>query len=179
MARARLFFLLNLVFFQTLWFGAVLGAGAYALHWLAIGTLIPISVLAWYSPTRQADFTLAGVALAVGIIADNLWVYVGILDFPGHSFAPYWIGFLWYGLGLTINHSLSWFRDRTLLGPLIVGLFAPLSYFAGERLGAVSVLEPQMTPIISLSWIALFFALTQLATWQRQAQSDLIKTKGS
>ena len=33
---------------------------------------------------------------------------------------------------------MGWIRDRPLLGSVLAGIAAPLSYFAGERLGAVT-----------------------------------------
>ena len=65
----NIYVILNFVFFQFLWFSCVLGAGAYDLHWLALGALVPIGVLTWYSETRAADVAVAVVALCMGAMA--------------------------------------------------------------------------------------------------------------
>ncbi len=156
---------LNFVFFQMLWFSCVVGAGAYGLHWLALGALVPISALTWFSSTRLADFAVAVVALCVGLIIDNLWVTFGILSYPENTFAPYWIALLWVGLGLTVNHSMALFRDHTLLGAVVVGLFAPVTYLAGQRFGSVTVEDVWLTPLISLAWFAVFYGMAKFALW--------------
>lgn len=153
---------LNFIFFQMLWFASVVGAGAYDLHWLACAALLPITVLAWRGSLSAADFALATVAVLVGMSLDNAWVQLGILAYPGYDYAPYWIGFLWYGLALTINHSMAFFRDQRWLGPIIVGLFAPVTYLTGERFGAVTVLDLGLTSLICVSWFVLFIVLTQV-----------------
>ncbi len=157
--------LLNFVFFQMLWFSCVVGAGAYGMAWLALGSLVPISVLTWFSPTRTADIVVATVALAAGLVIDNLWVTFDILSYPQNTFAPYWIAVLWVGLGLTVNHSMALFRDHTLIGSLIVGVAAPVTYLAGERFGAVTVNDIYLTPFISIAWFVVFYALSKFSLW--------------
>jgi hypothetical protein len=156
---------LNFVFFQMLWFSCVVGAGAYGLGWLALGAVAPIATLTWFSQTRSADVLVAIVALCAGLIIDNVWVALGILSYPENTFAPFWIALLWVGLGLTVNHSMALFRDHTLLGSLVVGLAAPLTYLTGERFGAVTVNDLYLTPMISLAWFGVFFALSKFALW--------------
>ncbi len=174
-----IFTILNFGFFQMLWFSCVLGAGGYGLHWLALGALIPISVLTWFSASRSADVTVAIVALSLGLIIDNLWINLGILSYPQSTFAPYWIALLWIGLGLTVNHSMSWFRDRPLVGSLIVGAFAPVTYLTGQRFGAVVVEDLYLTAAISLSWFLLFYGLARFSLWMLNAdETQLASTKG-
>jgi hypothetical protein len=165
----------NLLCFQLLWFGCVVGAGANGWHWVGIASVLPLTVLACFSDTRWADFLTAGVAACFGLFIDNLWVRLDILAYPGHSFAPYWIVLLWYGLGLTVNHSLVWFRDRKWLGALLVGAFAPLTYLAGERLGAVDVEQMAMTAVIALSWVLGFRLLAHWSLWLVRSESSWLE----
>ena len=137
-----MFVIANFALFQALWFSSVVGAGGYDMHWLAIGAIIPLTLLTWFSPVRRLDFAVATVMLCVGLLLDNIWVQMGILAYPGASFAPYWIGLLWVGLGMTLNHSMAFFRDRGLLGALIVGAFAPVTYLTGQKFGAVHHCRP-------------------------------------
>ena len=156
---------LNFVSFQALWFSCVVGGGGHGMVWLALASLVPISILTWYSPTRSADAIIALLALAAGLIIDNIWVVLGILDYPHNTFAPYWIAFLWVGLGLTVNHSMALFRDHTLVGSLVVGIAAPVTYLAGERFGAVVVADLSATPLISIVWFLTFYALSKFSLW--------------
>ena len=94
----------------------------------------------------NADFIIAGIALFVGLVIENMWVVMGILTYPDHALAPYWIAILWVGLGLTINHSMALFRDHTLIGSVVVGIAATVTYLAGQRFGAVEVGALYLTP---------------------------------
>ena len=163
---------LNFVFFQMLWFSCVVGAGAYGMAWLAVGAVAPIAALTWFSRTRMADVLVATVALCAGLIIDNIWVAFGILSYPENTFAPFWIALLWVGLGLTVNHSMALFRDNTLIGSLVVGLAAPLTYLTGERFGAVTVGDIYLTPVISLAWFAVFFAMSKFALWLVHSEAE-------
>ena len=154
---------LNFIFFQLLWFSCVVGAGAYGLNWLALASLLPIGLLTWFSKTRRVDFAVASVALCAGLIIDNLWLTFGILSYPGSTSVPIWIGVLWVGLGLTVNHSMVLLRDRTLLGSLVVGAFAPVTYLAGQRFGAVVVQDLTLTPLISIVWFMVFFGMARFS----------------
>ncbi len=164
---------LNFIFFQLLWFSCVVGAGAYGMAWLAYGALLPIGVLTFYSKTRTADLLVAVVALAAGLIIDNVWVAVEILHYPDSTLAPFWIALLWVGLGLTVNHSMALFRDHTLWGSLIVGLAAPITYLAGERFGAVEVTALALTPFISLAWFLVFYGMARYSLWLVNSEAEV------
>lgn len=173
----NLYFILNLVFFQAVWFSCVVGAGAYNLHWLALGAMVPLLVLTWFGPTRRADLAVATVALCVGLLLDNIWVYTGILQYPDYTLAPYWIGLLWVGLGLTVNHSMALFRDHTFIGSLIVGAFAPVTYLTGQRFGSVIVPDVWLTPFICLTWFVLFYALAKWSLSMTNSDAGLVEAK--
>lgn len=161
----------NLILFQLLWLACVWVAGGLGYEWAAVAAMVPLVILACFGPARSTDLLVAFVAAAAGLLLDNVWVAIGLLTFTGYTLAPFWIGFLWFGVGLTLNHSMSWFRDRRLLGPLIVGLFGPITYFSGERLGAVEVERSLLLGLIAVSWCCLFAVLTQLSQWMlRRAQ---------
>jgi len=163
---------LNFIFFQGLWFSCVVGAGAYGMAWLAIAAVVPIAALTWFSETRTADVLVATVSLCAGLIIDNIWVAFGILSYPESTFAPFWIALLWVGLGLTVNHSMAVFRDHTLIGSLVVGIAAPVTYLAGERFGAVTVAALYLTPLISLAWFAVFYGMSKYALWLVHSEAE-------
>ncbi len=168
------FLALNFVVFQLLWAASVIGAGAYRLHfpvWVMLGVL---TAAAWFSPHRTNDAKLAALALGMGLVIDNLWVWFGILSYPASTVAPYWIGALWFGLGLTVNHSLRFFRDRGWLGALIVGAVAPLTYLTGERFGAVVINSLPACMLISVSWVLLFRILIPASAVPPSAPAPLL-----
>lgn len=141
------------VLFQANWFACVLGGAL----WGAAG----ICLLAWFSARvgrLSVDLCAAGVAALVGLCLDTLWIHLGVLDFAGAPVAPLWIVFLWMGVGMSLNHSLSFFKAHPLLGGLLGAMSAPLCYLAGERLGAVVVADAALLGLVAAVWFGVFWA---------------------
>jgi hypothetical protein len=159
----------NAILFQVLWFASVIGTGIYGL-WplslLAAGLLL-LSIIRMQN--WRADLRLATWLVPVGWLLDTLWVQSGIMIFDVRPFAPLWIALLWFGVALSVNHSLSLLRDYPLLGALGVGVFAPFSYLGGAKLGAVVI--PEMAPLIlvGMAWTLLFLFLLTRARRDRTA----------
>jgi len=147
--------LLNAALFQVAWFACVLGGARDSSVW-GLVSVSALLVFALAAPTRRSDLAMGVAAAAVGFLVDTLWIRTGILDYQGATVAPWWIVLLWVGVGLTINHSLALFKARPWLGGVLAGASAPLSYLAGERLGAVTIADPWLLPVVSLVWAALF-----------------------
>lgn len=145
--------IVNLVLFNLTWFACVMGGSVAGM--LGIAALLCFS---FTQGTWRSDGALAVFLLTVGWSLDSVWIAFGVLDF-GTRFAPLWIGLLWVAVGFSINHSLTFFRDQPVLGALITGLCAPISYLAGERLGAVVVPEVAALGVISISWAVLFYGV--------------------
>ena len=170
----------NMLWMQTLWFSAVLGAARGQL-WLA--SILLIGFVFWeFRPTRRVygDFQLMLVAVLFGLILDTTWVRLGWLEYTGASalseHAPLWILFLWAGLALTINHSLAWLQSRFMLAALLGAVFSPLSYLAAARLGAVTIVsEPKGLFIaLSLSWAISLPLLLWLAKYLKHLKKEKI-----
>ena len=155
----------NFVLFQATWFGSVVGAGVYQLHWLAISAAVLVFAHAMTTPSRWTDLTNAGIAVFVGYTLDNVWVTLGFLSYPESHLAPYWLAILWFGFGLSINHSLKFFRDLKWLGAVIVGAFGPVTYLSAEQFGAVTVNHPFQLLWVTITWIFLFRGLTFYSMW--------------
>lgn len=157
--------ILNAVLFQAIWFACVLG-GAHGWFWPgALGVLLLILSLA-PSPALRHDALLATLLMPIGALLDTLWIHTGVLDFNGAAIAPAWIILMWLAVALTINHSLEFFRDRPLLGAAAVFCAAPLSYLAGERLGAVIVPDPILLVAVSTTWAVLFYGAFRFACYK-------------
>ncbi|MCB1683651.1 MAG: DUF2878 domain-containing protein [Pseudomonadales bacterium] len=154
--------IVNLVLFNLTWFACVLGGSLIGL--VGVAALLCFSIT---QGTWRADGALAVFLIVVGWSLDSVWVAFGVLDFDSR-FAPLWIGLLWVAVGFSINHSLAFFRDQPVLGALITGLCAPLSYLGGEKLGAVVVPEVAALGVISISWVVLFYGVyTYAGTYAR------------
>ncbi len=155
--------LINFVLFQAVWFGCVLGGGALGLMWPGLVAMILLVLSLANSSCIRQDILLVMLVMPVGWLLDCMWIRLGILDFGTGSLAPYWIVLLWLGVALTVNHSLSPLRDRPWIGAVVVGVFGPVTYLAGERLGAVEVVNASLLWAVSLSWAVLFFGVFQIA----------------
>lgn len=165
--------MMNGVLFQGTWFACVLGGG-HGLIWPGIGSVLLLIVSLANVPSLRHDLLLALVLVPVGWCLDTLWIVTGVLDYHGATVAPAWIVLMWLAVALTINHSLALFRDRPWLGALAVLGAAPLSYLAGERLGAVNVPDPRMLAVVAVAWSLLFLLLfrhsrEQLPAWSTSA----------
>ncbi len=158
MSRA---FYLNQGLFQISWPACVLGA-AYGVVWA--GLLVVIGMACWQlkaANRHQLDIRMVGLCLGAGLVLDTLWLQLGLLEFaspwPWPGLAPLWIMLLWLALGLVINHSMRFFKNRLVLVGVFGGIGSPLSYYAASRLGAVEWLAPawQVVLAVGLSWALL------------------------
>jgi Protein of unknown function (DUF2878) len=146
--------LTNAVLFQLTWFSAVLGGSLFASAAcvLLAGHLV-------FRDSLKADCTIGAITAAVGFGLDTLWIHLDVLDFNGAAVAPLWIVVLWAALGMSMNHSLSWFMSRPLAGSFLAGACAPLSYLSGEALGGVIVPDNMLLGLVSATWVMFFYAL--------------------
>ncbi len=160
-------FWLNAACFQLLWLGCVVGAGRYEAHSLAFLGAIPVVAFSLLSEWRWHDLLLGFGCLLLGIALDTMWIRTGILDYGTLQLAPYWIILLWVGVGLTLNHSLEPLARRPLVGALIAGAFAPISYLGGERVGAVDIPDAFALGWVALAWFLTFYGVFSLSRWMR------------
>jgi hypothetical protein len=164
--------LTNLLGYQAVWFIAVYGAGAGD-SWPAL--LAALIFATWQlarSAQRSSDLRLIGAALALGMLLDGVLASTGLVRYaasapalpPGG--APLWILALWVAFALTLNHSLSWLKDRAPLAALLGVCGGPLAYLgAGGLAGAVSLPVPSWPALtcLALGWGTALFCLALLA----------------
>ena len=89
------------------------------------------------------------------------------MQIAGVALPPLWILFLWVAVGLSLFEALGFFVRRPLIGAVIVGVTAPLSYSTGAQLGAVVVPSTPMLMVIALVWMVVFAVVFETA---RRAQ---------
>ncbi|MEZ5451079.1 MAG: DUF2878 family protein, partial [Thiolinea sp.] len=79
-----------------------------------------------------------------------------------------WMLLLWPLFATTLNVSLRWLRDLPLFwSALGSALLAPLSYSAGQQLGAIQFSQPSVAlAAIALGWTVLMPLLVWLARRQ-------------
>jgi hypothetical protein len=160
--------LINFVLFQIGWFACVWSA-AHSTPLLGAAAVILISSyhLALTEQPRQEIILLVAAAL-IGLVWESLLVWHGVLVFNSGmivaGMAPYWIVAMWVLFATTLNLSLRWLKDRLLLSILFGALGGPLAYFAGARLGAVTMPDQWLSlAIIGIGWAVLTPVLIILA----------------
>jgi hypothetical protein len=62
---------------------------------------------------------------------------------------------LWVSFALTINHSLSWLKNKVVLQVFFGGIGGPLAYLAGQKLGAIELTSDNTPYILIVSWAIL------------------------
>lgn len=161
-------FIINMLVFDVAWLVTVKGA-AMGFPWL--GPLVTLLVFALHlrtSPQPGAETRLALFALVLGLLTDSLLLATGWISYPNGQWipglAPYWIIMMWVLFATTLNVSLRWLQGRFWLAAALGAVGGPVSYLAGAKLGAMTLLET--TPAIvalALAWGLAMPLLAQVA----------------
>ena len=145
---------INFFWFQAIWFLAILYEDA--------NLLIIVALLAGhiaFSNHKREDL-IFGMAIGVyGSLVDGLLLKTGVFEFSNqfHWFIPYWLVTLWMAFGMMLRVSLDYLNGRYWIAAALGAISGPLSYFAGQRLGAVSFPQSLMVTVIVL---AIIWAVT-------------------
>jgi Protein of unknown function (DUF2878) len=161
--------LVNVVQFQIGWFACVLGA-ASGRAWT--GAMIALALVAFHFARAEnlpAELALVVVAAAFGVVADTALIQLGWLTLSsGVSFSgvtAYWMVALWMIFATTLYHSLGWLRRQVALSAVLGAAAGPLSYYAGERLGALEIADSAAAYLgIAIVWAAAMPALLWSST---------------
>lgn len=145
--------LVNMLGFNFIWFGLI--------YWGNVFTPIALCLIALHliklsSVNRESRLVL--LITAIGGSIDSLLHFFGFFIFPDSAFTPLWLIVLWAAFACTVCHGLNFLSHSKILQMVIGGGFAPLSYFAAERLGAVNITVPLIYSylILTLIWAILF-----------------------
>jgi hypothetical protein len=145
---------LNYLAFQAGWFACVWGAGQ-GMVWLgplfvAIVMAVQAGMLARMT-RREVYFIVIGGT--IGLSLDTGMILAGVYDpvrkIMPWPLAPVWIIALWVLFTGSFSLSFQWLHGRPLYASLLGAVAAPLSYAAGERMGAAS-----MNPSFLKSYVA-------------------------
>lgn len=164
--------LVNVCLFQAGWWACVLGA-AHGYAWLGVMAVAVIAVihLCFVSVQRRLDLLLGVCALLLGMIGDTAAAAAGAFDagqlaWAGPLAPPFMLA-LWVNFALTLTTTLRWVQSRYVLAAVLGAVSGPLAYYAGARLGALT-LGPRglftALLIIAAEWLVALPAL--LLLWQ-------------
>ena len=160
--------LINFAVFQLGWFACVLGA-AWGRPWL--GTAIALAIVGWHlgcAPRPRAELALVLAAAGIGALWDSLLAALGWIEYPNGTLiaatAPHWMVALWMLFATTLNSSLDWLKGKRWLAAGFGAVGGPLGYLAGERLGALALVEPTAALIaLAGGWAVLAPLLSVIA----------------
>lgn len=177
-AQPRWLSVINFLLIKVAWVACVMGGTVHGLIVISMMLALCLYQGRW---RRERGF-IVGLAI-LGLMLDSAWIYLGILDFgdgtlrfAGLSLPPPWIVLLWIAVGLSLFEALGFFVRRPLLGAIIVGATAPLSYSTGAQFGAVTIPSAWMLVVISALWVVVFGAVFEMA---RRTQQTLEQTTGN
>ena len=146
-------FLFNLIGFNLIWAALVIirepWTQALALGFIAIHFL-------WLATAGESR-RVASLML-IGAVIDGLLTRQGWFIFtPAVPWLPAWLILLWACFACTLEHSLRWSLTRWPLAAALGAVAGPLSYFAGERFGAVSFGNDALATfgLLSLIWACI------------------------
>ena len=94
---------------------------------------------------------------ALGTVLDSALLAAGATRYPGtdaawpEALVPPWITALWVAFALLPRVSLRWLAGRTTLAALLGAVGGPLSYLAGERMGAVALADAPAFTVVALA----------------------------
>lgn len=155
--RRTALLLANVVGFQAVWLACVAGAGR-GLPWAgpAAALLFTVFTLGWGGKPRQ-DLRLLIIAVPLGWLLDSGFAASGWLVYaqawPWTWVAPAWIGSLWIGFALTLNHSMAFLRHQPWLAAAFGAVGGPLAYWTAARaFDAVDFGQP-------MAWVLAALAL--------------------
>ena len=160
---------INFAVFQIGWFACVLGA-ANGRPWVGPVVVLAIVLLHLGLARRPAgEVSLMLSAVAIGLLADSLLVFSGWVSYPSGNWAqglaPYWILAMWALFATTLNVSMKWMRNRRAVAILAGAVGGPASYLAGQKLGAIQLLDPIFALVaLAVIWAIAMPLLVVLAT---------------
>jgi hypothetical protein len=160
--------LINIIAFKIGWLSSVVGASS---DMPALGPAVVLAVIAIHLimvSQPSSELLLIILTGAVGAVADSLMINAGWLAYPTGTFvagfSPYWIIAMWMLFATTFNMSFRWLQSKMLLAAALGAVFGPLSYYFGEKIGAVTLQNFSASMIaLAVAWGALMPALLILA----------------
>lgn len=156
--------LVRFVAFYGSWLGSVYAPKTSQPELFSFACLIPLLVLFFYGIKNKLEVVRSLAVFAIfGLSVDSLLQAFGYFWFPQGSglfwpLVPIWYFPFWIGFGCSMLDLEPVLRHRMWLAPILGSFGGPLSYIAGEKLGAIVILGPLW--ILVLIWIILLPSLT-------------------
>jgi hypothetical protein len=154
----------NFAAFQAGWFACVLG-GAAGRDWLGPASVAAILLVHLVlARGRSGEALFLAASLPLGLAINALLQVSGAVVAQGPALGPLWLLALWPLFASLFNESMSWMRGRPLLAVGFGAVGSPLSYLAGERLGALTLHDDVRIwlPLVIATWCPAMLVLLEL-----------------
>ena len=154
--------LANAVGYQCVWLSCVAGAGS-GRGWLGpLAAVTFAALMIIFGGKVRSDLRVVALVVPLGFTFDSALAASGFLHYaqawPSTTLAPAWIGALWLGFALTLNHSLAFLRQKPILSAALGLIGGPLAYLSAERgFHAVVIATPRLSVmlILAIGWAIL------------------------
>lgn len=158
----------NLVAFNLMWIGCVLGREAWL--WLVAPVVLAYAGLLLYTRTVQPH--QLGIPFAIGVTSDALMTATGLFQFDNPPLLlPAWLIVLWVAFSTTLTRSLEVIGRNKWVAAGCGAVAFPFNYGVGERLGAVSFGDAPFAALIALAvtWTLLLPVLFYISErkWEK------------
>ncbi|NVK44620.1 MAG: DUF2878 domain-containing protein [Oceanospirillaceae bacterium] len=147
---------INAGLFQLVWFSLVMGNIS-----LGLVAILFMSLHGFYTVNNKYQFLIFLLfVVSAGVISDTLLVMMSVYDVHQNQtqipLIPAWLGLLWIGFALTLNHALAWLVANLKLSIPLFSIMGPLSYWLGSQLNpqALSV-SLIYIPLLVIQWGAI------------------------
>lgn len=160
--------LINVIAFKIGWLSSVVGAASELPMLGPVVVLAAIAIHLAIVSQPASELLLILLTGIIGAVADTLMIYAGWLSYPTGTFlagfSPYWIIGMWMLFATTFNMSFRWLQTRMLLAVVLGAISGPLSYYFGEKIGAVEFRDfSAAMAALAVTWGALMPVLLILA----------------
>lgn len=150
--------IINFILFQTAWFVTIFSAAYGNPYFGVLFTLVwVIFHFSFLTNKRNKELLIICITAVMAIAFELAQVLYGFISYPEQAalitMVPLWMITLWINLSLTINHSMAWLKGRYILAALFASVAGPLTYVAGERIGAITLHSNMSLLAISIMWL--------------------------
>ncbi|MGI9205949.1 MAG: DUF2878 domain-containing protein [Woeseiaceae bacterium] len=159
----------NLSFFKIGWLASVFSAAA---SMPVIGIIVvglAVGAHLWLADDSHSELKLLAFAACLGLLWESFLVATGLVRYEASAMlpglAPYWIVGMWVLFATTLNVGMRWLRKNVAVAATAGAAGGPLSFLAGEKMGAVGFANTSLALfIIGLGWAVLLPVLVHFAT---------------
>lgn len=161
--------IVNVLAFQAAWLACVFGA-ANGMAWVGLAAVAAVVGLHLARTDRPlTELALAVVCGAAGIAGEGALMAAGLAGYasPGPIgwLPPLWLVGMWVAFATTLNVAFAPLRGKPLMAAAVGATFGPVAYFAGSRIGAMTLVEPVWVALAAIGamWAIALPALLQLS----------------